>query len=312
MERGDRETTQGCSAARKDLIILIILGIVVFALSAFFNVRERIQQYITDYEFLQLDEIFVVAFIFVVGFAVFAVRRWQELKIENRERRNAEAALTAANKKLSLLNSITRHDIINQLLVLRGFLSQSLRISQDEQPRRFILKELEVAERINRQILFTKEYQDIGVQAPVWQNAAHVIHKAQLAGGTITLAIGSELDTLEILADRLLEKVFFNLVDNAVRHGGEKLSSIRFSAHATENTLLIFCEDDGCGIPEDEKNRIFEQGYGKNTGYGLFLIREILSITGITIRETGVPGEGARFEIMVPSGYFRKAEGSAT
>lgn len=311
MERGDRETTQGCSGARKDLIILIILGIVVFALSAFFNIAERVQQYLITYEYLQFDEIFVVAFIFVVGFAVFAVRRWQELKIENRERRNAEAALTAANKKLGLLNSITRHDIINQIMILRGFLQQSLKITRDDQPRRFILKELEVAERINRQILFTKEYQDIGVQAPVWQNVAQVIRTAQQAGWTIPLTIGSELETREILADRLLEKAFFNLMDNAMRHGGEKLSALQFSAHETDNSLLIFCEDDGCGIPEDEKNRIFEQGIGKNTGYGLFLIREILSITGITIRETGIPGEGARFEIMVPYGYFRKTEAPA-
>jgi len=310
MESGDRKPLRGCSAARKDLIILIILGILVFTVSSFFNVSERIQDYITNYEYLQFDEIFVVAFIFVVGFAVFAVRRWQELKIENRVRRNAEAALTAANKKLGLLNSITRHDIINQLMVLRGFLQQSLKIATDDQPRRFILKELEAAERINRQILFTKEYQDIGIQAPAWQNVAHVIHKAQQTGGTIIITLGSELDTLEILADRLLEKVFFNLVDNAVRHGGEKLSSIRFSARETETALLIFCEDNGCGIPLDEKDHIFEQGYGKNTGYGLFLIREILSITGITIRETGVPCEGARFEILVPSGYFRKAKTS--
>jgi signal transduction histidine kinase len=48
--------------------------------------------------------------------------------------------------------------------------------------------------------------------------------------------------------------------------------------------------------------RIFEQGFGKNTGLGLFLSREILAITGITITENGVPGKGARFEITVPRG----------
>ncbi|HNQ30521.1 MAG TPA: sensor histidine kinase, partial [Methanolinea sp.] len=49
----------------------------------------------------------------------------------------------------------------------------------------------------------------------------------------------------------------------------------------------------------------FEKGYGKGTGLGLFLSREILSITGMTIRETGIPGEGARFEIVVPKGMWR-------
>jgi signal transduction histidine kinase len=68
---------------------------------------------------------------------------------------------------------------------------------------------------------------------------------------------------------------------------------------------LIVCEDDGEGIPAEEKERIFDRGFGKNTGMGLFLAREILSITGITIRETGKPGKGGRFEIMVPKGVYR-------
>jgi signal transduction histidine kinase len=59
------------------------------------------------------------------------------------------------------------------------------------------------------------------------------------------------------------------------------------------------------GIAENEKEKIFMGGYGKNTGFGLFLAREILAITGITIRETGIPGEGARFEITVPNGGYR-------
>ena len=59
------------------------------------------------------------------------------------------------------------------------------------------------------------------------------------------------------------------------------------------------------GIAAEEKEKIFERGFGKNTGFGLFLVREILSISGITIRETGTEGEGARFEISVPKGSYR-------
>ena len=59
------------------------------------------------------------------------------------------------------------------------------------------------------------------------------------------------------------------------------------------------------------RRRIFERGFGKNTGLGLFLVREILAITGITIRETGTAGTGARFEITVPRGRYRVAAGPA-
>jgi len=68
---------------------------------------------------------------------------------------------------------------------------------------------------------------------------------------------------------------------------------------------LIVCEDDGVGVPANEKEKIFERGFGKNTGMDLSLSREILSITGITTRETGELGKGARFEMMVPKGAYR-------
>jgi signal transduction histidine kinase len=60
-------------------------------------------------------------------------------------------------------------------------------------------------------------------------------------------------------------------------------------------------------VAADEKERIFDRGFGKNTGFGLAISREILSITGMTIRETGEPGRGARFEITVPNGAWRFA-----
>ncbi|RPJ53813.1 MAG: ATP-binding protein, partial [Methanobacteriota archaeon] len=108
----------------------------------------------------------------------------------------------------------------------------------------------------------------------------------------------------EMYADRLLEKVFYNLFENAIRHG-ERVSRICISVRDVLDDVTIVVEDDGVGIPEYEKGKIFNQGYGRNTGYGLFLIREILAITGMTISETGKPGRGARFEIRMPEGTYQ-------
>jgi signal transduction histidine kinase len=52
--------------------------------------------------------------------------------------------------------------------------------------------------------------------------------------------------------------------------------------------------------------QIFGMGYGNHTGIGLFLAREILSITGLSIKEVGEEGKGARFEILVPEGKWRE------
>jgi len=104
----------------------------------------------------------------------------------------------------------------------------------------------------------------------------------------------------------MTNRVFFNLVDNARQHGGHVTEIAVRCEHASDE-LVIIVEDNGVGIAMDEKEKIFEKGYGKNTGFGLFLAREILAITGITIRETG--SAGARFEITVPREMWRNAPG---
>ena len=66
--------------------------------------------------------------------------------------------------------------------------------------------------------------------------------------------------------------------------------------------------DDEPSLLEIGKIFLERSGNFRVTTMGLFLIREILALTGITIRETGVPGSGARFEILVPEGKYRLAE----
>jgi len=64
-------------------------------------------------------------------------------------------------------------------------------------------------------------------------------------------------------------------------------------------------EDDGVDVPGVHKERIFDRGFGSHTGFGLFLVKKVLSITEITIRETGEPGKWARFEMASPEGNIR-------
>ena len=119
-----------------------------------------------------------------------------------------------------------------------------------------------------------------------------------------TIALSADVKGIQIFSDPMFEKVFFNLLDNSIRHG-QRVTAIRVSAHPSGGDLVVVWEDNGVGIAADEKEKIFERGFGKNTGLGLFLSREILTLTGITITETGVPCRGARFEIQVPKGVFR-------
>ena len=222
------------------------------------------------------------------------------------ERKRTEEALSLASKKLNLLSNITRHDILNQLTALRGFLELSHDYLNDpDQLIKYIEKEEMAAITIENQITFTRNYQDLGVKAPVWQNVNDNIRKVLTQLPMRGIHVDVDRTDLEIFADALFEKVFYNLIDNALRYGGDKMSTIRVSSQETENGLTIICEDDGVGISENDKSHLFTQGFGRNTGFGLFLSREILAITSITITENGIPGKGARFVIAVPKGGYR-------
>jgi K+-sensing histidine kinase KdpD len=80
---------------------------------------------------------------------------------------------------------------------------------------------------------------------------------------------------------------------------------IRFSCKESFEELLVICEDDGAGIKSDAKEKIFTRQLLENSGLDMHLARDILGITGITIKETGTYGKGARFEIRVPEGAYR-------
>ena len=222
-------------------------------------------------------------------------------------RKQMEKAILQANRKLNLLSGITRHDINNQLHVLDGFVTLLRAKNPSLDCQDYFSRIEEASDRITSMIRFTKEYEEVGGSSAVWQNLPALVTNAakSITFGNITLK--NDLPPgVEIFADPLVVKVFFNLIDNAVRHGG-KIRTIRFSLEASGPGRIIVCEDDGDGVVPDEKERIFERGFGKNTGFGLAISREILDITGITIRETGEAGRGARFEMVVPEDAWRTA-----
>ena len=220
------------------------------------------------------------------------------------ERKKMGEALKAALTKLNMLSSITRHDILNQVTALRTYLELSRKDLKGTPVLDFIEKEDQAAETIQRQIEFTRYYQDIGVNAPTWQDAGAAIRKAaaQLSLEKVDLQVA--IAKTEIFADPLIVKVFFNLMENSLRHGGG-VTQMSFSSRETDADLVITYRDNGTGISEEDKKKLFQKGFGKHTGLGLFLSREILAITGITIRENGEPGKGVQFEMTVPAGAFR-------
>jgi len=216
------------------------------------------------------------------------------------ERRHAERTMQEAHEKINLLTSITRHDIANQVTIVRGMAAIAMMQGPDPDMHDILEKIDRAGAAIARHVEFTKTYQEIGMHAPGWFRLDTMIDKLKLEG----VSFPHTCRGVEICADPMLEKVFLNLFDNAMRHG-QQVTAVRLRCSRGPGGLTIFFEDNGIGIPPENKEKIFERGFGVNTGVGLFLSRNILAITGITLSETGVYGEGARFELHVPEGMYR-------
>ena len=215
-------------------------------------------------------------------------------------RKASERALRVANEKISLLTQLTRHDILNLITALAGFLTLLQETNAGKEGEKYVTSCMEVVQKIDRYLEFSREYQNIGSHQPVWQPVAQMIARAvsDLSHEGITILM--QVEPVEIYADPLSVKVFYNLLENALRHGAT-ITQIRVSSEKRhDGELVVMFEDNGAGVRDEDKDRIFQYGFGKHTGLGLALSRDILAVTGISIKENGMWGHGARFEIHIP------------
>jgi signal transduction histidine kinase len=217
--------------------------------------------------------------------------------------------LDFALKKLQIVGSVTRHDVLNQLTAIVGYNELLGMMVEDVKQRSFIEKEKQAIDKIRRQFKFAKDYQNIGAEPPRWHLLKTVIHQAIEEADIRSIRVTDLTGGASVYADPLLEKVFANLFENTKRHSASA-SEIRVSVSRNDTGFVLAVEDNGTGIPSDEKSKVFERGYGKGTGWGLFLAMEILQFSGMTIAETGEPGKGSRFEICMPHDHLRVEDGN--
>jgi len=222
------------------------------------------------------------------------------------DHKRMEETLLKVNQKLNVLSQLSRRELTNEIFVLNSYLELAL---QEASGQDRIIENIQKCEQAARAISeiteFNRDYQDLGARPPAWQNVKMTLlfGLSHVTMGTILHSI--EMENLEIFADSLLEKAFQGLIENSLAHGVH-VTRIRVWHTTAPDGITVFFEDDGVGVPHDKKEQIFL--HRESTGAsvrGLFFTREILSITGLSIRETGEPGECARFEIIVPTGAYR-------
>jgi len=212
--------------------------------------------------------------------------------------------LEFSKKKLELVGSVTRHDVLNQLTAIIGFNELLRMMVQDPKLKNYVEKEKLAIDRIRVQFQYAKDYQNIAVDPPRWQNVRNLVGLASENCMNKSVQVLTDTGDAAILADPLLDKAIHYLFEDALCEG-EKVTQVQVSLILTGTNGVLIMENNGAGIPAEEKGRIFDRGYGRTGSWGLFLAREILVITGMTIAENGDPDRGVRFEITLPPGTLQ-------
>jgi PAS domain S-box-containing protein len=212
----------------------------------------------------------------------------------------AIAKVVELNEKLQVVQSLTRHDIRNKMSALNGRIFLLKKRFSNNLEALTHLKEMEsVSQQMLRILEFEKCYVQVGSEELKNVDVErHLSEAASLFSDLKGATLINECHGLTVLADSLLRQLFYNLIDNTLKYGKARVIRVHYENEG--NQLKLVYEDDGVGISNDEKKNLFKEGYGKGTGYGLYLIKRICEAYGWTIQETGQQGKGAQFTMTIP------------
>lgn len=221
------------------------------------------------------------------------------------ERTRMEQTLHLANKKLNVLTSLTRHDIQNKVTVLLGYLGRAQKREKDPVIIEYLERQELAAKAIRDEITITRDFKDLGSDPPDWLNIREVVAAAATRYSDSPVSFSVKISDLFVYGDRQMERVFSRLFENAV-HSKSPPRSISVFTRAEPDKIVIAVEYESQGISPENKGRIFELGGEEPDLRGLFIVREILSLTGISLEETGEYGKLTRFEIGIPPVSYRQ------
>lgn len=214
------------------------------------------------------------------------------------------AMLERAAYQINVVDRVTYKDVMNSIQTVKGYVAVMTSMTDDQSLLSNLDKIDQTVSEVSKQMMFSRDYKNVGVFNPTWQKLAEVLKNAAQAVNIPDGILRINLGNLEIYADPALEKAFQNLLDNSLKHG-EKVSRIEIGMSLEDGRMAIVYQDNGKGIEPAQKLKIFEKGFGESGGFGMFLAKEILSMTDFTIRETGRNGDGVKFEIVGPASNYR-------
>jgi PAS domain S-box-containing protein len=228
--------------------------------------------------------------------------------ITNRKKNEAQLKenshrIEMMNEKLRVVGGLTRHDVRNKLSAVTAYAYLLKKKHSDQADIIDGLCKMEQAVNDSMKIFdFAKMYEQIGSEELSYVDVEEKVKEASDLFSVPLPIIKNECHGITLLADSFLRQLFYNFIDNTRKYG-KKTTTIRvYFERADQDSSKLVYEDDGVGVPFENKPRLFSEGFstGGSTGFGLFLTKKMIDVCGWTISEDGEPGKGAKFVITIP------------
>ena len=225
-------------------------------------------------------------------------RTAEGIEKERAELENLNRELKKLSEYTSIANKIMRHDIINDISVIKSYLDL-YRLDRDIRYLKRIEDKIHhIVDVINdsrefEKLLSVGKLKEMDLKAEVEKAVSHFRDEAEFS---------INLDGEKVVADDLLSSVVYNLIHNSVRHNDKKIK-LSIDANKDGEWVLLRISDNGKGIPEEFREKIFEEGfkYGEsgNTGLGLYLVKQTIDRYGGSIKIGENTPSGAVFLIKL-------------
>jgi len=225
--------------------------------------------------------------------------------------------IVVANQQRNFLLSIT-HELKSPLssirLILETFQKRALKPEQREKFTNSALQETDrLTTLVNDLLLAAKietTYQPLKEPIPLTDSVRDIVSKLKIKFPEAQFTVDSQPADIFIEGDRLgITSTLINLIENALKYS-PKPATIDVSLKATDTQVTIDVADQGLGINDKEKKKVFEKFYRvgsedtrktKGTGLGLFIVNEIIKAHQGNITILDNEPKGSRFRIELPA-----------
>jgi signal transduction histidine kinase len=253
--------------------------------------------------------------VILIGIVRYAVKTFKRIASYNMQLSQKNQDLILANRELDVFIFSATHDLRSPLASAIGILDVAMGEEDGTTRNRYLQLALNT---LNKQDYFIKEILDFfkgkreGKKAELINLktlAADIFEENQFANPVKGVVFTTAITISEFYSDKLrLRTILSNLISNAIKYSDKKKDTkqITLNAHNHKDEVVIEVEDNGIGIDEKHHTAMFDLFYArehniKNTGVGLYIVKQSVDMLGGTIAVQSQVGNGTKFIINLPA-----------